>query len=210
MNIFQFRDELIQSYKAFSRSFTKIKSEDIRIKVEKECNDLKRYWPEPLLQINPSYKQSKTVADYCRIGKLHPECDPIFRDKEGNSIRLFVHQDQAIDFAQSRKSYEQINRVDAVDFQILHETSLKGDFVQFDFKRFVQSRLQFFENLFFSNSHGINLFDAKRFHTLSQRIDCTEILLRFSGFGAQTDAVFFLQCQTQFQTVDAVEPEPFF
>ena len=105
MNIFQFRDELIQSYKAFSRSFTKIKSEDIRIKVEKECNDLKRYWPEPLLQINPSYKQSKTVADYCRIGKLHPECDPIFRDKEGNSIRLFVHQDQAIDFAQSRKSY---------------------------------------------------------------------------------------------------------
>ena len=51
MNIFQFRDELIESYKAFSRSFTKINSEDIRIKVENECNDLKRYWPEPLLQI---------------------------------------------------------------------------------------------------------------------------------------------------------------
>ena len=105
MNIFQFRDELIESYKAFSRSFTKINSEDIRIKVENECNDLKRYWPEPLLQINPSYKQNKTVSEYCQIGKLHPECDAIFLDKDKKSIRLFVHQEQAIDFAKSRKSY---------------------------------------------------------------------------------------------------------
>ena len=105
MNIFQFRDELIESYKAFSRSFTKINSEDIRIKVENECNDLKRYWPEPLLQINPSYKQNKTVSEYCQIGKLHPECDAIFLDKDKKSIRLFVHQEQAIDFAKSSKSY---------------------------------------------------------------------------------------------------------
>lgn len=105
MNVFQFRDRLIDSYKAFSRSFTKIESEDIRSKVEEECNDLKRYWPEPLLQINPSYRQTKTVSEYCQIGKLHPQCDAIFRDKKGQSIRLFSHQDQAIDFAAAHKSY---------------------------------------------------------------------------------------------------------
>lgn len=33
MNIFEFRDELIESYKAFSRSFTKILSKDIQAKV---------------------------------------------------------------------------------------------------------------------------------------------------------------------------------
>ena len=105
MNIFQFRDKLIDSYKSFSRSFTKIESSDIHSKVEQECNDLKRYWPEPLLQINPCYKQNKTVAEYCQIGKLHPECDAIFRDKKGKSLHLFSHQDQAIDFASARKSY---------------------------------------------------------------------------------------------------------
>ena len=105
MNIFQFRDELIESYKAFSRSFTKIESDDIRNKVEQECSDLKRYWPDPLIQINPNYKQKDTVADCCRKGRLHPECEAIFQDKHGNSLRLFVHQDQAIDLAKSNQSY---------------------------------------------------------------------------------------------------------
>lgn len=105
MNIFEFRDMLIDNYQSFSRSFTKIESEDIRSKIEQECNDLRRYCPEPLIQINPCYKQTKTVSEYCQIGKLHPECDAIFRDKNGQSLLLFIHQDQAIDFAADHKSY---------------------------------------------------------------------------------------------------------
>lgn len=34
MNIFEFRDMLIDNYQSFSRSFTKIESEDIRSKIE--------------------------------------------------------------------------------------------------------------------------------------------------------------------------------
>lgn len=105
MNIFEFRDMLIDNYQSFSRSFTKIESEDIRSKIEQECNDLRRYCPEPLIQINPCYKQTKTVSEYCQIGKLHPECDAIFSDKNGQSLLLFIHQDQAIDFAADHKSY---------------------------------------------------------------------------------------------------------
>ena len=88
MNIFEFRDELIESYKAFSRSFTKILSKDIQAKVNEECNDRKRYWPEPLLQINPCYQSRKTVAEYVKEGVLHPDCAKIFSIDE-KPITLF-------------------------------------------------------------------------------------------------------------------------
>lgn len=104
MNIFEFRDELIESYKAFSRSFTNILSKDIQAKVNEECNDRKRYWPEPLLQINPCYQSRKTVAEYVKEGVLHPDCAKIFSIDE-KPITLFMHQEQAIGMAACRKSY---------------------------------------------------------------------------------------------------------
>lgn len=104
MNIFKFRDELIKTYSAFSQSFTKILSEDIRQVVEKQCNDLKRYWPEPLLQINPCYQQGKTISEYVQNGILHPLCERIFTI-HGKPIRLYLHQEQAISMAEDKKSY---------------------------------------------------------------------------------------------------------
>jgi replicative superfamily II helicase len=32
----------------------------------------KRYWPEPLIQINPSYKRTTTVAELSQLGRLDP------------------------------------------------------------------------------------------------------------------------------------------
>ena len=104
MNIFEFRDKLIESYKDFSQSFTKILSKDIRKKVEEECNDRQRYWPEPLLQINPCYQPRKTIAEYVKEGVLHPDCEKIF-SINGNPITLFMHQEQAIGMASANKSY---------------------------------------------------------------------------------------------------------
>lgn len=102
MDIFEFRDRLIESYKSFSRSFTKIESEDIREKVNEE---LKAYWPEPLIQINPCYQTDRTVQEFCDHHVLHPECGAIFRDKHGKSLRLYLHQAQAIEFARKKESY---------------------------------------------------------------------------------------------------------
>lgn len=104
MNIFDFREELIGNYRAFSRSFTKILSEDIRDEVAKQCDDMKRYWPEPILQINPSYQTRKTIDAYVKSGFLHPACAEIFR-VGGKPITLFAHQEQAIDLAMRGKSY---------------------------------------------------------------------------------------------------------
>jgi hypothetical protein len=57
-DIFQFRDELIDEYASFSRSFAKIQAGDIKAFVDNSYN-AGRYWPEPLIQINPNYKTAK-------------------------------------------------------------------------------------------------------------------------------------------------------
>jgi len=54
-NVFAFRDELIADYSAFSRSFSRIEAQDIHSEVERQYA-AGRYWPEPLIQINPNYQ----------------------------------------------------------------------------------------------------------------------------------------------------------
>ena len=55
MNVFEFRQHLVTEYSAFTRSFTRIKADDIRAFVDTEYASQK-YWPEPLVQINPILK----------------------------------------------------------------------------------------------------------------------------------------------------------
>lgn len=104
MNIFEFRDQLISSYAEFSQSFTKIAAKDIQNGVTLECKNQKRYWPEPLLQINPCYETRNTVQEYVDAGVLDRDCAQIFRFGD-QSLTLFRHQEQAIQMAAARKSY---------------------------------------------------------------------------------------------------------
>ncbi len=107
-SVFQFRDTLIQEYASFSRSFTRILADDIASHVEAEY-ERARYWPEPLIQINPNYLRAKTVDELVEEGSLHPMCGKIFRyeDRNGDSqpIRLFKHQQEALSKAASGESY---------------------------------------------------------------------------------------------------------
>jgi len=67
-DVFDFRNRLIDEYSAFSRSFSKIAAADLAAKVDDEY-ERGRYWPEPLIQINPNYKRSGTVHVVCHCGK---------------------------------------------------------------------------------------------------------------------------------------------
>ena len=64
-NIFQFRRELVEEYASFSRSFTRIAAQDIAAQDIAQAVDSEyangRYWPEPLIQINPNYKRAQTI-----------------------------------------------------------------------------------------------------------------------------------------------------
>ncbi len=56
MDVFSLRDTVVSEYQKFATSFTTIHAEDIRQQVDAIYAE-GRYWPEPLIQINPSYKQ---------------------------------------------------------------------------------------------------------------------------------------------------------
>lgn len=56
MDIFSLRDSIVGEYRKFATSFTTIRAEDIRSQVEAIYSE-GRFWPDPLLQINPSYKR---------------------------------------------------------------------------------------------------------------------------------------------------------
>lgn len=54
MDVFEFRDKLVNDYRDFTRSFIQPRAEDISTFLDSEY-DGGRYWPSPLIQINPSY-----------------------------------------------------------------------------------------------------------------------------------------------------------
>lgn len=109
MNVFQFRDRLIADYADFARSFTRIRAQDIGAFVAEQYKS-GRYWPAPLIQINPSFQPGNTVEALVEQRALHAECARIFRQGKtaaggGNSIRLHRHQQEAIGFAKAGESY---------------------------------------------------------------------------------------------------------
>lgn len=109
MNVFEFRDKLVEDYSTFSRSFTQVRPDDIRQFIAKEY-DSGRYWPAPLIQINPSFQPADTVEKLCEAGELHAECARIFRVNkttlsDGASVRLYRHQQEALAIAKRRESY---------------------------------------------------------------------------------------------------------
>ena len=102
-DIFEFRNTLIDSFSKFSRSFTKVAAEDIKQTLDDEYAH-GRYWPEPLIQVNPHYKTTHTVEELCDAGLLHPLCKDLFKIN-GNSLTLYHHQEQAIRKAREGESY---------------------------------------------------------------------------------------------------------
>lgn len=111
MDVFRSRDDLIAQYQEFSHSFTQVRAPDILDVVEEEYRK-GRYWPAPLVQLNPNYHQAETVQELCDQGVLHPLAAEIFRARSVRpggmrdvSLRLYQHQVQAISIAQGRQSY---------------------------------------------------------------------------------------------------------
>jgi very-short-patch-repair endonuclease len=109
VNVFEFRNRVIEDYQRFSRSFTRIRAEDVREAVEREYK-AGRFWPAPLIQLNPNYVPGGTVDELVDTGLLNSECARIFRIKSsedpfGKPMTLHKHQVDAIRIAQRRESY---------------------------------------------------------------------------------------------------------
>src|SRR5216117_1209597 len=110
LDVFSLRDVVLADYKEFATSFTTIHADDIRQQVE-AIYARDRYWPEPMIQINPSYKQSTTIEALVKAGVLEARCADIFRlpatgsAPRGEPLSLYKHQEQAIALASQGESF---------------------------------------------------------------------------------------------------------
>ena len=80
MDVFSFRDRIVDDYEKFSRSFTKIRSDDIGVSVENAYRS-GRFWPAPLIQLNPGFVSGGSIDEFVDSGLLESECRRIFRIK---------------------------------------------------------------------------------------------------------------------------------
>jgi len=103
MNVFDLDRAVVSDYERFARSFTQIRALDIRSQVEK-IYATNRFWPEPLISINPNFERGASVADLAADGSLHPDTARVFR-VDGQPIRFHRHQTQAIARATRRQSF---------------------------------------------------------------------------------------------------------
>jgi superfamily II DNA/RNA helicase len=103
LDVFALRDAVVDDYRQFATSFTTIHAQDIRDQVE-AIYAKGTYWPQPLIQINPSYKRETNVQKLVDAGQLDPTTVAIFRDDDG-PLSLYKHQEQAIALASQGESY---------------------------------------------------------------------------------------------------------
>ena len=91
MNIFHFRDELVRDYAEYISSFINIRDDGIRAYIEEKLK-AGVLWPQPLIQLNPSFDPAVIVEDLVCEGVLHPGCADVFRrgkkETEGAGLPL--------------------------------------------------------------------------------------------------------------------------
>ena len=102
------RDRLIADYSSYIGSFIQIRDERIRELVEMELF-AGLLWPDPLIQLNPSFEPGLRVEQLGDESVPHHECRRIFRINkdagEGQPLRLHAHQEQALRVARSGVNY---------------------------------------------------------------------------------------------------------
>jgi hypothetical protein len=103
MRAFQFDNRLIDSYARFSRSFSTIRSADLKSEIDRQY-DARRFWPDALLSLNPRYLQGPTVDDLVASGDLDQATGKIFRFG-ATPLRFHRHQAQSIAKARAGQSY---------------------------------------------------------------------------------------------------------
>jgi hypothetical protein len=103
MKAFEFDHSLIKTYARFSRSFSTIRSDDLKSEIGRQY-DAGRFWPDPLLSLNPRYLQGPTVDDLVASGDLDEATGRIFRFGE-TPLRFYLHQAQSIAKARAAQSY---------------------------------------------------------------------------------------------------------
>jgi len=103
MDVFDLDRSLIEDYARFARSFTQIRAADIQEQVE-QIYASQRFWPEPLITLNPHFERALTIDALVAEGLLHSNTGRIFR-VDDEPLTLYRHQAQSIAKAGARQSF---------------------------------------------------------------------------------------------------------
>jgi ATP-dependent helicase YprA (DUF1998 family) len=109
LDVFALRDRLVEDYESYVGSFIKIKDARIEDEVVRSLDE-GLLWPDPLIQLNPSFEAGESIDELVDEGILHGECARIFRtakdlNERGNPLRFHRHQSEAIRTARAGYNY---------------------------------------------------------------------------------------------------------
>jgi ATP-dependent helicase YprA (DUF1998 family) len=103
MDVFDLDRCLVDDYQRFARSFTTIRADDIREQVD-QIYATGRFWPEPIVSINPHFQRGDSLSKLVSEGTLDERSERVFRIN-GQPLTLFRHQSQAVAKAKQRQSF---------------------------------------------------------------------------------------------------------
>lgn len=103
MQAIEFDRKLIDNYSEFSRSFLRVRAEDLKKEIDEHYDD-GHFWPEPLLSINPAFEHGPSASSLADDGVLAKETARIFSFKD-QPLRFHAHQGEAIAKAMRGQSY---------------------------------------------------------------------------------------------------------
>jgi len=109
MNIFDFRQKLIDDYSSYISSFINIRDERIQNTVGTAMR-AGALWPDSLIQLNPLFEAGDTLEGLIAEKVLHPECRNTFRvvnkdGAKGGPLSFYRHQTEAIRTAEKGENY---------------------------------------------------------------------------------------------------------
>lgn len=109
MDIFEYRDRLVGDYADYVKSFIQIRDPRIASHVDESLVS-GALWPEPLIQLNPSFEPGGLIDEFVERGVLHQECSRVFRIKgdrqdHGRPLKLHKHQAEAVEIARGGHNY---------------------------------------------------------------------------------------------------------
>lgn len=102
MDVFDLDRRVVAEYSNFARSFTKVRSADIKARIDEQYAT-NRFWPEPILQLNPHFEAGTSFADLVDGGLLHADTAKFFQS--GQPFTPHKHQVEAIQRASMGASY---------------------------------------------------------------------------------------------------------
>jgi ATP-dependent helicase YprA (DUF1998 family) len=97
MSIFNLHRSVLTNYQNFVRSYFTISDERVRRLVEQKIFKENAFWPEPLLQLSPSYARSVSVDELAARKTITTETAAMFRTASGSPFYLYQHQLEALE-----------------------------------------------------------------------------------------------------------------